>query len=179
MIKLTGWDATSAGICLWLFTVGAHRHHGWHQAMCVRVNLWAHVGVRSDPRASHCFVISSFSGWSARLRLFSMCVGECDCIPLCDVRFHRHVRTVRVCVWWWPPHLFYSESHSFRPHQRVCGRQNDKAEKPGSACLLPHTYNIRSYLEVYHTHLGVCDTYCLTAALPRRMQEAQTLFFSI
>lgn len=90
---------------------------------------------------------------------------ECDCIPARNVCFHRHVRTVWVCAVAIPLH---SESHSLKPHQRVCGRQNDKARnQPASACshtqihadahtfILPH-----KFITLFHL-----DTRCLLRSL--------------
>ena len=75
---------------------------------------------------------------------------ECDCIPACNVCFHRHVRTVWVCAVAIPRH---SESHSLKPHQRACGRQNDKARnQPASACSHTQTQTHAHTTTQTHAH---------------------------
>lgn len=69
--------------------------------------------------------------------------------------FHRHVRTVWVCAVAIPLH---SVSRSPKPHQRACGRQNDKARnQSASACS--------------HTQTDTCsrtDTHIHTVILTNR-----------
>lgn len=107
---------------------------------------------------------------------------ECDCIPERNVCFHRHVRTVWVCAVAIPLH---SESHSLKPHQRVCGRQNDKARnQPASACshtqthahTLTHTY---SYLRIHHTYpSSYWHTHTLALPLPVSLSPTSTHTFN-
>lgn len=66
------------------------------------------------------------------------------------------------CVRWLSP--LHSESRSLKPHQRVCGRQNDKARnQPASACSHTqihadaHTF-ILTHKSITLSHL---DTRCL------------------
>lgn len=156
----------------------AHQHHGWRLELCVCVLIYecAPVSIQTLWQARRRFV-TSFKGRAARMCAYAGAFAryvcrhfwECDCIPVRNVCFHRHVRTVWVCAVAIPLH---SESRSLKPHQRVCGRQNDKARnQPASAWSHTQAHTHTHTLALTHQ---LIDTYCPLRALFRRLTHTHT-----
>lgn len=102
-------------------------------------------------------MLPSFQHWAVCLCvcvcLFSMCVCISENVTAyqCATCVSTDMWEQCECVRWLSPPL-HSESRSLKPHERVCGRQNDKARnQPASACSHTQTRTY-SYLHICHTY---------------------------